>query len=374
MPSGVCLHCQTSLEETLTQAAAASGWHERDRWLEREPGPSLRRGIGAAAIAFPSGIGRNLMDHTSVSVEMAPDGSVLVYTGIVEMGQGALTVQSQIVAQELGVPVESVNVVLPDTHMAPDAGVTSASRSVYMMGNAILEAAKPIRRSLLETASNALEAAIEDLDLGDGRAWVRGSPERHIAMRDLARQAWLGNKQLRSVGFTRMWHPEKPKRKYSYPIAHSIFTFATQIAQVLVDVETGQITVERVWAAHDVGRAINPLGIEGQIDGGVVQGLGFALMEELHQDEGRLTNPTLEGYAFPTILDVPEIIPLIVEVPEPTGPYGAKGVGEPPCTPIAAAVANAIADATGVRLTQLPMTPERVLAALRDSRGAAKAN
>jgi CO/xanthine dehydrogenase Mo-binding subunit len=237
-----------------------------------------------------------------------------------------------------------------------------------MMGNAILEAAKPIRRSLLETGSNVLEAAPEDLEMADNKVWVRGSPERVIAMSDLARRTWFGNKQLRSVGFTRMWHPEKPKRAYNYAIAHSIFTFAAQIVQVLVDTETGQVTVEKVWAAHDVGKAINPLGIEGQIDGGIVQGMGFALMEELQQEEGRLINPTLEGYLVPTVMDAPEIVPLIVEVPEPTGPYGAKGVGEPPTTPIAAAIANAIADATGVRLTRLPMTPERVLQALRRQR------
>jgi CO/xanthine dehydrogenase Mo-binding subunit len=365
MPSGVCLHCQTSLTETIQQAAEASRWHERDAWLEREPAPGMRRGLGAAAIAFPSGIGRNLMDHTTASVEMAPDGSVLLLSGIVEMGQGSLTVQAQIVAQELGVRVENVNVVLPDTHTVPDAGVTSASRSVYMMGNAILEAARPVRRSLLETAASALEAAPDDLEIGDNRVWVRGSAERYIAMRDLARRAWLGNKQLRGVGFTRMWQPTQTKRAYSYPIAHSIFTFATQIVQVLVDTETGHVKVEKVWAAHDVGKAINPLGIEGQIDGGVVQGMGFALMEELQQEDGRLVNATLEGYAVPMAVDVPEIVPLIVEVPEPTGPHGAKGVGEPPCTPIAAAIANAIADATGVRITQLPMSPERVLRELR---------
>jgi CO/xanthine dehydrogenase Mo-binding subunit len=303
---------------------------------------------------------------------MAPDGSVLLFTGIVEMGQGAHTAQAQIAAQELGVRVENVTVVEPDTHMAPDAGVTSASRSVYMMGNAILEAAKPVRRSLFQAASEALEVAAEDLELGDNKVWVRGSPERSIAMRDLARRAWLGNNQLRGVGFTKMWHPEEPRGEYSYPIAHSIFTFGTQIAQVLVDIETGQVKVEKVWAAHDVGKAINPMGIEGQIDGGIVQGLGFALMEELQQEEGRLGNATLEGYIVPMAVDVPEIVPIIVEVPEPTGPYGAKGVGEPPCGPIAAAVANAIADATGVRLTRLPMTPERVLGELARPRSAAE--
>jgi CO/xanthine dehydrogenase Mo-binding subunit len=130
--------------------------------------------------------------------------------------------------------------------------------------------------------------------------------------------------------------------------------------------------VEKVWAAHDVGKAINPMGIEGQIDGGIVQGLGFALMEELQQADGRLGNATLEGYIVPMAVDVPEIVPIIVEVPEPTGPYGAKGVGEPPCGPIAAAVANAIADATGVRLTRLPMTPERVLGELARPRSAAE--
>jgi CO/xanthine dehydrogenase Mo-binding subunit len=152
--------------------------------------------------------------------------------------------------------------------------------------------------------------------------------------------------------------------EYTYPVAHSLFVYATQIAQVLVDIETGQVKVEKIWAAHDVGKAINVLGARGQIYGGVMQGLGTALMEELQQSEGRLMNATIEGYLVPAITETPEIHTILVETPNPEGPLGALGLGEQTMNPTAAAIANAVYDAIGVRTWEIPMTPERVLTAL----------
>jgi CO/xanthine dehydrogenase Mo-binding subunit len=368
MPTGAYIYNEIGLKETMRRAAEESRWYERDQWLEREPAPGLRRGLGVASAWHGVGIGRDLLDQSNTSLEMTPDGTVLLYSGTTEYGSGAHSAQAIIAAENLGVRVEDVKLVTPDTHVTPDAGVTSASRSTYMMGNAILRATDVIRKSLLEVASDKLETIPEDIEMVNGEVWARSDPDRVLKVSALAHQAWVNNKQLRADGFYKMWQPEKPKAKLNYPFPHSIFGYATQIVQVLVDTETGQVTLEKVWAAHDVGKVINMLGVEGQIDGGIVQGMGSALMEELQQEEGRLMNGSLEGYVLPMSVNTPEIIPIIVEVPEPTGPYGAKGVGEIVMTPVASAIANAIYDATGVRPDQIPITAERMRTTLNEGR------
>jgi CO/xanthine dehydrogenase Mo-binding subunit len=369
MPPGSYIYYDIGLKETMHAAAQAADWFHREQWLERRPAPHLRRGLGAASTMHGSGIGRNLVDHTSMVLEMAPDGTVTVLTGLCDIGQGGFTVQAMWAAEALGVRVQDVRVSAIDTATSPDGGSTTASRAAYMGGRAILKAAEPIRKTLLEVASEELEVAPEDLQLSDGRIRVVGAPpDRAMAVADAALKAWERNKPLQGHGYVEMWQPAEPKFKFNYPVPHSIFLYATHIAQVLVDIETGQVKVERVWAAHDVGKAINPMGIEAQIDGGVVQGVGYALMEELHVDQGRLANASLESYFLPKSTDLPEIEYVVVEVPDPTGPMGAKGIGESTLNPVAAAIANAVADAIGVRLFQIPMTPERVLAALATKR------
>jgi CO/xanthine dehydrogenase Mo-binding subunit len=295
---------------------------------------------------------------------MAPDGSVVLLSGTADIGSGSRTAQVMIVANELGLDPAAVRLVLPDTDVVPDAGPTVASRSTYIMGNAVLQATKVIRDSLLEVASEQLEAAPDDLELVEGQIQVVGSPSAAMPIKEAAYKAWDQNKPLRHEGHAVMWKPENPKADLTYPAAHSIYNFATQIAQVLVDIETGLVRVEKIWSAHDVGKVINQLGLEGQIDGGVVQGVGSTIMEELIVREGRLTNASLEGYLVPTAVDVPEIIPLVVEVPDPSGPYGAKGMAEAPLAASAAAIANAVFDAVGVRTWEIPMTPERILKAI----------
>jgi CO/xanthine dehydrogenase Mo-binding subunit len=366
MPTGAHIYYDIGLKETLRQAASAADWFNRDRWLERRPAPPLRRGLGVATIWHGMGIGRNLLDRGDIALEMLPDGSVLLATGYVEMGQGTNTAQALMVARELGVRPENVRVITPDTHVTPDAGTTTASRATYMAGNAIHKAAAPIREALLQLAAAELETVPEDLDLANGRITSRqGPPERSVTIADMAMRAWHANKQLRATGPVEMWQPDHPRCRFNYPVPHSIFLYATHIAQVLVDTTTGQVKVEKVWAAHDVGKIVNRLGIEGQIDGGIVQGVGTALMEQLQESEGRVLNGTLETYLVPLATEAPEVEHVLVEVPEPSGPGGAKGVGEATLNPVAAAVANAVADAVGVRLHTIPMTPERVLGALR---------
>jgi CO/xanthine dehydrogenase Mo-binding subunit len=361
MPSGAYIYHEIGLKETIKQAANAADWTHRDQWMVREPEPGFKRGIGVATIWHGMGMGKNVVDNSGATVEMTPDGSVILYTGTAELGQGAITAQKIIVADDLGIDIDRVKVVMGDTDNVPAAGTTSASRSTYMMGNAILQATGRIRLSLLELASNVLEADIEELEMADNKVSVKGSPERYLEIPKLAGQAWWMNKKLRGDGFAEMWHPAEPKHELNFAEAHSIFAYATHIAQVLVDTTTGIVKVEKIWAAHDVGKAINRQAIEGQIDGGVMQGVGYALTEELLQEDGILLNDTLATYIAPLSVDIPEIQHIIIEVPQPSAPNGAIGIGEPTLIPVAPAIANAIADAVGVRMNQIPMTPERVL-------------
>ena len=366
MPSGAYIYHDIGLKETIRKAARAADWSNRDQWLVREPEPGLRRGIGAATIWHGMGMGKNIVDNSGATVEMTPDGSVILYTGSAELGQGAITAQKIIVAEDLGIDIDRIKVVMSDTDSVPAAGTTSASRSTYMMGNAILQATGRIKLSLMELASNVLEANVDELEMADNKVSVKGSPDRYLEIPKLAGQAWWMNKKLRGDGFAEMWHPEQPKYELKFAEAHSIFAYATHIAQVLVDTTTGRVIVEKIWAAHDVGKAINRQAIEGQIDGGIMQGLGYALTEELLQEDGELLTNTLATYIAPLSIDIPEIEHLIIEVPQPSAPNGAIGVGEPTLIPVAPAIANAIADAVGVRVQQIPMTPERVLNSMKE--------
>ena len=361
MPSGAYIYHEIGLKDTITKAAAAANWSNREAWLEREPEPGLRRGLGVATIWHGMGMGKSVVDSSGATVEMTPDGSVILYTGSAELGQGAITAQKIMIAEDLGIDIENIKVVMADTDATPAAGTTSASRSTYMMGKAILQATGRIKLSLLELASNVLEADIDELEMADNKIMVKGSPERFLELPKIAGQAWWMNKRLRGDGFAEMWHPPEPEHELNFSHAHSIFAYATHIAQVLVDTKTGRVTVEKIWAAHDVGKAINRQAIEGQIDGGVMQGVGYALTEELLQKDGFLLNDSLATYIAPMSLDIPDIEHIIVEVPQPSAPFGAIGIGEPTLVPVAPAIANAITDAIGVQMNQIPMTSERVL-------------
>jgi CO/xanthine dehydrogenase Mo-binding subunit len=221
---------------------------------------------------------------------------------------------------------------------------------VYTVGVAVMQAAQDARRQTLEIAAGELEAAVEDLELVDGRVVVRGMPDRGVTLTQIGRK---GNLYMSKV----------PPVLGS---SHVAFTqqapaFAAQIARIELDPETGDLTLCDFAVVQDVGRAINPLAVEGQMQGGSVQSLGIALTEALmYDDSGRLTNPSLLDYRKLTAADLPKIDTVIVEVPSPAGPFGARGVGEPPIVPAPAAIANAIEDATGVRLTECPLTPERI--------------
>ncbi len=362
VPTGVTIREGSGMKVCLREAARLSGWHERHKQV-RQPASHLRRGWGLASIWFSIGMGRNVADHASATLEMAPDGSLILHTGAADMGQGAHTVLAQMAAEAIGVKLASVKVITPDTDRTLDAGPSVASRQTFISGNAVVRAAAPIRESLLQTASEITGLPVQILQLKDGRIWAEGEALA-LTITELAVKATESNRCLHADGYYAMEYPE-PLPPGSYPCATSVFTWGTQVAQVLVDLETGQVMVEKLVAVQDAGKVINPDGARGQVEGGVIMGLGYALMEELLVDHGITQNPSLGTYLIPTSADVPPVEVVLIEIPEPYAPYGAKGLGEPPLTPTAPAILNAVVDAIGVPLYRIPLTPERVLDAIR---------
>jgi CO/xanthine dehydrogenase Mo-binding subunit len=240
----------------------------------------------------------------------------------------------------------------------PYSGLSAGSKTIYTVGSAVLAAARDARTQVFAIAAEMLEASAKDLEMRDGKAVVKGAPEKYITLQQIAAS---------SMGFGAPYEPVFGRGRSANRVTSP--TFAAHLAKVAVDAETGEVRVLDYVAAQDVGRAINPAEVEGQIHGGVVQGIGWALLEGMVYDEdGQLLTSTLMDYALPHSQDAPAITPLLVEVPSALGPFGAKGVGEPPVVPVAAAIANAIRDAVGVRMTQIPMTPERVFDSLREAK------
>ncbi len=368
LPSGVSIREGRGMKACLLEAADMAGWYQRDS-LDRQPAPHLRRGIGMATILFTVGLGRNIPDSAGATLEMAADGSVLLFTGAADMGQGIHTALAQISAESLGIELSAVRVVAPDTEITSDAGASVASRQTFISGNAVVNAAAPIREALLETASDETGIPKEILQLRGGQLFADGEL-LSLRVSDLARKALENNRSLNSDGYYSMEYPEEIPPG-GYPYAHAVFTFGTQIAKVLVDLETGKVTVEEITAVHDAGRVINPDSARGQLEGGCLMGVGYALMEKLVVEQGKTLNPSLSGYLIPTSKDAPNIRTKIIEIAEPYGPFGAKGMGESPLTPTAPAILNAVVDAIGVSLFEIPISEEQVLKAIdsiRDSK------
>jgi CO/xanthine dehydrogenase Mo-binding subunit len=334
------------MQACLEKAAQLSDWHAREK-ISRQPAPHLRRGWGIAASFHKS--------------NMAPDGSVLVRTGAADMGQGAHTVVAQFVAERLGVSPSQVNVYKPDTTLAGDAGASVASRATFFSGNAVVRAAEPIRKVLLDLAAEETGADLDLIDLGDGFVHVEG--ERvNMPVSDLAGKAYEKNLPMQASGFYAMDYPdaELPDGSSGY---EQLASFGAHVAQVLVDIETGQVEVEQIVAVHDVGQVVNPSGVRGQIEGAVSMAFGFTFMEELLVEGGKTLNNSLESYLIPTSFDTPDIKIGVVELHDPEAPLGAKGVGEPPINITPAAIANAVSDAIQAPVNQLPLAPDRILKA-----------
>lgn len=336
-------------------SAEAAAWND----AHRDDGAAPRRGVGIGAMWY--GIGNTaLANPSTIEMGITRDGRPTLFCGAVDIGQGASTVLTQIAADALGVPVEAIDLVSGDTDRTADAGKSSASRQTFVSGNAARLAGEDLRRRLLRLAEVEGDASIE---LGDGRvAVVDGAGRRMpLELAELPRvPASDASTECVLVGRGRFDPETTPLDADGQGVPYQTYAFGAQVAVVDVDPELGTVNVRRIVAAHDVGRAINPTQVEGQIHGGIAQGLGFALMEAYVP--GRTEN--LHDYLIPTAGDMPEIECILVEDAEPSGPYGAKGVGEPALVPTAPAILGAIHDAVGVRITCLPASPDRVRAGI----------
>lgn len=345
------------LREVMQKVAESSEWSAKDQrggrdFIPDQSRPWLRRGVGFSALYYGVGLGARgrFLNPAGASVVIAPDGSVTIAVGTTEIGQGMYTVLSQIAAEELGCNISRVRFVEPDTSRVPDSGPTVASRTTIMSGNAIRDACMKIKEQMRDALSGHLSGHLSGLPITlPFEEAVKYCRERQV---HLSAQGW-------AVPPPTTFNEEKGQGD-----AYITYTWSANAVELEVDTLTGEVRVLRVVSGHDVGKIINPQTGEGQIEGGVVQGLGYALVEEHLLDHGRILNDQFSTYIIPVSPDIPEIIPIIVEHPYPWGPYGAKGLGETPIIGIAPAVTNAIFHATGVRLLEIPATPERIWTAL----------
>ena len=344
------------LSECLEIVREQSGWDER-RGTMRD----RHRGLGAAAFIHVGGGARIYgSDGCGAIVKVDESGQVTLISGSSELGQGSETALAMIVAEEIGVPIESVQVVNSNTDIKPwDVGV-HASRTTFVAGNAARMAAAAARDKILETAADLLEARPCDLRVRDGVVEVADEPERRIDFGRAVRRRLLreeGSVVMATAFYDPPTHHQDKEYRGNISAAYG---FGAHVAEVEVDPGTGMVRLLNLWTAHDVGRAINPMSCEGQIEGGAAMGVGLALSEELVMFDGQIAAPNLHDYGLPTSVDVPRTVVNLVETIDPLGPFGAKGVGEGGIIPPPAAIANAIADATGVRPREYPMRPWKV--------------
>jgi len=339
------------------------------RWSERRGKLGRGRGLGVAGSMYISGtnyaVYPNAMPQAGVQLKVDRSGLVTVFTGGNDIGQGSNSVARFIVAEELGLDPADVRVVAADTDLCPvDLGAYS-SRVTFMVGNALIDACRKLRKQFVAALAEEWQVAPERIALGLGRASDRGEPGRSLALRDVIR---LAEAKFDTLGSTGSYNTPELGGKYRGGTigASPAYSFTAHVVEVECDEETGRITVVNCWVAHDCGRALNPMLVAGQIEGSAYMGLAEALMEDHDVNRfGLHRGPSLLDYRIPTAPDTPELHALIVESLDPEGPYGAKEAGEGPLHPSIPAISNAVFDALGIRLRELPFTPAKVLAALR---------
>ncbi len=327
-----------------------------------------KRGRGMAASWY--GIARTAtVDRAGAWVEIDDGGTAKVLTGVTEIGEGILTVLAQIAAQELGVRPEDVTIGDNDTARSPEAAHAGATRQTYMIGNVVALASRDARAKLDAVLAKEWNVDAGSIKAAGGEIWAEGTNHRidmaaavHLSKSRGVVPVGAGTFGTDTTGIADGKGGDGAGRPWQ------AYVFGGQVAEVEVDTITGEVQVLGIWAAHDVGRAVNPRGVEGQIEGGIVQAVGQALMEDYKTENGQTTTPGFAKYILPTSLDVPKITSVIVEDPDPIGPLGVKGIGEPAMVPTIPAIMNAIYDAIGVRIMSLPATPEKVLQALREKR------
>jgi len=394
---------------------------ERSGWKARRGNLPPNRGLGIGCSHYVSGAANSIirsdMPHSTVNIKIDRDGGVVVYTGASDIGQGSDTMVAQVVAEVLGIGLARIKVVAADTDLTPIDIGSYSSRVTFMNGNASMRAAQDVKSKIIAAASRKMGCAPEDVIMRDDRVWRQGaelaaqsSPEieqkpvqgsvqevsGHVEGQTLRGSLQQKRKEegpkdqmsfeeavVSAIDFsgalsgTGSYAPPKEARGGSFKGAgvgpSPAYSYSAQVAEVSVDIETGEVTVHKVWAAHDCGRALNPVSVEGQVIGSVWMGLGQAMQEEMVWKDGLLMNPTMLEYKSPSAVESPDVECIIVESVDPEGPFGAKEASEGSLAATIPAIANAIYDAVGIRLREAPFTPERVLAALRQKNWEAKA-
>ncbi len=349
-----------SLEECVQKIAADSKWNKKYKNL-----PPLK-GIGAASIGFMSGTSIPMMGpftaSSTIFIKANTDGTVIIISGVSDIGQGSDTVLCQIAAEELGVRMEDIKITPPDTDLSPPDMLSASSRVTFMAGNAAKRAAIDLKQKLFKAVAEKLEANIDDLEANDRRIYIRGSQKKGVSFAEAVAICQLSQKGMTIIGEGSYNPNPGPLDIHTGSGNYSpAYTFGAVVAEVEVDRDTGKVDVNKLWFCHDCGRVINLLGVEGQLQGAVSMGLGFAFYEGLIVKDGKALNPSFLNYKLPTALEMPEIESTAIESNDPGGPFGAKESAEGTVAPVAPAILNAIYNATGVRLTELPVTPEMIL-------------
>ena len=350
----------TGMRECLEKVREASGWDEKFRKLP------LGHGIGVGCGFFISGSGLpihwdpNKFPHATVHLKIDMDGGVTIHTGAADIGQGSDTVVAQSVAEVLGLPLDMIRVRSQESDTSPVDLGSYSSRVTFMNANAAISAAMQIRDELLTATSEITGAEVDTLVIGDRRIYNKRDPAIGVSYLEALHKAQEERGALTASGAYRTPPMGRAHKGAAAGLAPA-YSFSAYVAEVKVDVETGQTEVVDVWAAHDCGRALNPLSVEGQIIGSCHMGMGQVLSEEMvYGRDGHLMNGNLLDYKIPTIHEMPNVTPIIVESNDPEGPFGAKEAGEGPLLPMLPAVCNAVYDAIGVRVNELPITPDRM--------------
>jgi CO/xanthine dehydrogenase Mo-binding subunit len=350
------------LEECMDKVRDSIGWNKP---LAQGTGP-VKRGRGFAVFMYGTGIPL-LFEGASCFAVLNNDATLNINVAITEMGQGAMTVMAQMAAETLGLRYEDVVVSISDTGRSPDSGPTVGSRSTVMVGNAVVDACQQLKDRLLAFAGKALfKADPRDLVLEGGKMFVNGKPETAENLATVIAKAFVSQVPLAATG---VWYPPQPSFRGEDGQGEPMhaYAFGAHAVEVSVDTETGVITVDRSVFACDVGKAINPDAVEGQMEGGAAQGIGWGIMEETIMENGVMQNASFHNFMIPTVKDLPDLESIIVEHPNELGPYGAKGIGEPPIIPAAPAIRNAVWDALGIKMNAIPLTARTVLAEIKKS-------
>ncbi len=352
------------LPQCVEKVVASSRYREKAARYRNQTG-SVRRGLGLALLMHGNSLGPEGNDYGAVHIEILSDGTVSVGSGLTEYGTGAVSGMMQVASSVLGVPLSRFKLERPDTSKHRESGPTVASRVIVIGGNASKLAAEKLREKILPLAAEMLKTERNRVAIADGVAFDRLNLSATLDWDDLVKEAYRRGIGLREEGY--FMAPQAPwDQEIGQGTPYLQYTWGALVAEVEVDMDTGYYKVVGVHAAYDVGKAVNPAGVLGQIYGGTVQGLGYAMMEELIHREGSVVNPNLGDYYIPTSMDIPqEFKAFIVEVPGPLGPFGAKIIAEPPIVLPGPALRNAVLNATGVSVDDLPVTSEKVLMGMR---------